>query len=100
MATNQEKCSHCGPCHNRKDILEKVLQRIEILLDREESLSASPVTPGTESSGGKCQDVAGDLLDHGPPVDQDLSSSQRLDLETKGPFPLQRNIQEEQGGGC
>ena len=37
----QEKCSTCGPCHNRKHILEVALQRILILLDREESLATS-----------------------------------------------------------
>ena len=88
MAEGHEKCSHCGPCHNRKDILEKVLQRIEVLLDREESVSTSPSLQELKTQVANAQYLAGDLLDHGPPVDHDLSASQRLTPVDQGPLPI------------
>ena len=62
----QEKCSTCGPCHNRKHILEVALQRILILLDREESLAASTSLEELKNQVDSAQYVAADLLSHGP----------------------------------
>ena len=65
-----------------------MLQRIEILLNREESLSSSLSIQELKTQVANAKYVAGDLLNHGPPEDRDLSSSQRVVLKTKGPLPI------------
>ena len=60
----QERCSICGPCHNRKHILEVALQRILILLDREESLATLTSLEELKNQVISAQHVAADLLSH------------------------------------